>query len=99
MKLNRLFSAFAFTTLLLSVSCQKDEPVDVPERPLHQERLFFSIEEEDALTIETKSVLDGTIETRRSGVTVGVYKDGVLTESVYSTSFSDLTFLLDESQA
>ena len=73
MKFNSIISTLALGTVFL-FSCQKETDYDLPEPPVPGERLEFSIEEEDPETVETKSILtDASIETKRTGVTVGVY--------------------------
>ena len=94
MKFNSIISTLALGTVFL-FSCQKETDYDLPEPPVPGERLEFSIEEEDPETVETKSILtDASIETKRTGVTVGVYENGALVDKTYSTSFSGITFTL-----
>lgn len=68
---------------------------DDPLQYLRAEKLSFEVQEEDAEEVETKTLLtDASIETKRSGVTVGLYCDGTLADKAYSTSFSGIVFNL-----
>lgn len=87
---------------LMAISCQKaEEDVAVPS--VDGEPFTFSVVEEDPIKVDpaTKSVLtDGTIETKRTSVTIGIYyPGGALVASQYYTSFGDMTFPLENGVA
>lgn len=99
---NKLFKLLllgaVLTSCLAVVSCAKAEE-DVAVPAVAGEPFTFSVVEEDPIKVDpaTKSVLtDGTIETKRTGITIGVYyTGGALVASQYYTSFSDMTFPLE----
>ena len=99
---NKLFKLLllgaVLTSCLAVVSCAKAEE-DVAVPAVAGEPFTFSVVEEDPIKVDpaTKSVLtDGTIETKRTGITIGVYyTGGALVASQYYTSFGDMTFPLE----
>ena len=97
MKFNRIFLALALGSVILSVSCRKETVSEIPViKETSGNEVSFSIEEEDPVSVETRSILDGTsVETVRSGVTVGLYCEGELKEKVHATSFSGISFVLE----
>ena len=97
MKYHRFISAFVLGTVLLPASCQREADYDHLPLGFPGERIGFCIEEEAPETVETKSILtDASIETKRTGVVIGVYQNGTLVDKTYSNSFSGLTFMLEE---
>lgn len=84
----------ALFLILAATGCGKEQEI-MPPGLSDIESVSFSVEESDPDELTTKSILtDASIETKRSGVTLGVYHNGTLSESMYSTSFSGLTFSL-----
>ena len=101
MKFNFLKSTCSLLSVLgmalMSVSCQKEADCAESGPSIPVQEAVFSIEEADPEIVETQSVLtDASIETKRTGVTIGVYENGTLVDKSYGTSFSGLTFTLEQ---
>ena len=88
----------AGTAAACLASCQKvEEDAAVPESAVFGSRYSFSLKEEDRTEIETKTVLtDASIETKQTGVTVGLYTGGTLVAKTHSSSFSGISFTLED---